>query len=198
MSIFSKLADQFRQKEVTAAEEFNKLAEAAAADDSKIDPARAFAVLQAAGKTAADFEAAVTLLKNKATWRSQIAAGREAKVEQQKLEMARGKMREQREAELKAIDERWQAKINANETDCQRLAHIVSTGERAEGCLAEGCKDPQLESEIAEKLRLFQIAKGVGTPATEDEYGLAGKEHEAKRIGAELEALRKKAASLVA
>lgn len=196
MTIFSKLADAFRTKELTAIEEFNALAEAAAADDSKIDEKRAFAILQAAGKSASDFEAAVKYIKSKATWREEVEAGKQAAAESQKLETEWAQMLKDRDAEQKSLNEKWNSAIGANEVARRRLQATVSAGERAAGQLAQACADPALTAKLNELTRQWNVVRGNDSPAPGDDFKFSNNFAEEHRLKREIDSVREQIETL--
>lgn len=187
MSLFQKLTTLFQAKEQSAAEAFDALVTTAADDDGKVDEKRAFEILTAAGKTASDFEAAVTLTRRRNAWQAEIDAADGVRPELSKLDAAFTKSTEQFEAEVVAPRSKYSSQQHDIDANRNRLNRIISTGELAARHLAETVPtDPALTARVAELRRQLAVAQGHGHVTGDADVRLCSNVAEEKRIASEL------------
>lgn len=195
MSIFAKLKSVLAARELSAAEAYLELVRTVATDESRVSEKQALTVLEATGKTAAQFEADVQLERDKWRWRSEIEAGKLAQVEQQRLGAARSAIQLQYEAEAKSVRDKFEVKFTENEVATNRLSAVVSTGAMAEQRLGAACQTPATAARMSQLIRHWNIARGNHDAVTEDEIRISVSPIEAARLQGEIDQLKREQAA---
>lgn len=196
MSFFEKLKATLKDREQTAIEAYRELIINVADDDGAVSEKQALTVLEAAGKTAAEFEADVELERNKRIWRVQRDAGLKSRAKMQQLEAAGAQLIADFEAEIKAVREKYAVLESSNALERSKLQQVVSAGDRASQLLAEACRDPELNARLAQLARHWNIARGSFEPNDESEMQIERSHQSAERLYREMEGVRKQIEAL--